>query len=225
MTRSLLEALSGREATIARDARLKLHFNPKTVAAYRLIGHEANPLADLTPAAVDAEFAAGEAAAVLVELWFQPGDGNDVGYAELTWHDPAGGPEQRLRQRISRVQFAPTLAEAPLPLVQAALAAEVGEVLRDSADALRLAGVRPAGRRGLADVLKRSGSSFDGVVEMTTFHTDLPAQIEAFKRVKRRYIRGPYPAWTAIDIDRLVPDRGLVEIKLVARRAPAAARQ
>lgn len=76
--------------------------------------------------------------------------------------------------------------------------------------------------RGLADVLKRSGSNFDGVVEITTFHTDLPAQIEAFKRVKHRYIRGPYPAWTAIDIDRLVPDRGLVEIKLVARRAPAA---
>lgn len=70
----------------------------------------------------------------------------------------------------------------------------------------------------LEDVLKRAGSSFDGVVEMTTFHTDLPAQIEAFKKVKHRYIRGPFPAWTAIDVDRLVPDRGLVEIKLVVRR-------
>jgi enamine deaminase RidA (YjgF/YER057c/UK114 family) len=74
----------------------------------------------------------------------------------------------------------------------------------------------------LEDVLKRAGCSFDGVVEITTFHTDLPAQIEAFKKVKHRYIRGPFPAWTAIDIDRLVPDRGLVEIKLVARRSPAA---
>jgi len=76
--------------------------------------------------------------------------------------------------------------------------------------------------RRLDDVLKRAGSSFDGVVEITTFHTDLPAQIEAFKRVKHRYIRGPFPAWTAIDVDRLVPDRGLVEIKLVARRKPSA---
>ena len=76
--------------------------------------------------------------------------------------------------------------------------------------------------RGLDDVLRRAGSSFDGVMEITTFHTDLPAQIEAFKNVKRRYIRAPFPAWTAIDIDRLVPDRGLVEIKLVARRSPAA---
>lgn len=72
----------------------------------------------------------------------------------------------------------------------------------------------------LDDVLKRAGSGFDGVIEITTFHTDLPAQIEAFKKVKHRYIRGPFPAWTAIDIDRLVPDRGLVEIKLVARRTP-----
>ncbi len=76
--------------------------------------------------------------------------------------------------------------------------------------------------RGLDGVLTRAGSSFDGVVEITTFHTDLPAQIDAFKKVKHRYIRGPFPAWTAIDVDRLVPDRGLVEIKLVARRRPTA---
>ncbi|HEU0311278.1 MAG TPA: RidA family protein [Sphingomicrobium sp.] len=72
----------------------------------------------------------------------------------------------------------------------------------------------------LGDVLERSGSSFDGVVEMTTFHTDLPSQMDGFMKVKHRYIREPFPAWTAIDIDRLVPDAGLVEIKLVARRKP-----
>ena len=76
--------------------------------------------------------------------------------------------------------------------------------------------------RMLGDVLERSGSSFDGVVEMTTFHTDLPAQIDGFMKVKHRYIREPFPAWTAIDIDRLVPDTGLVEIKLVARREATA---
>jgi len=72
----------------------------------------------------------------------------------------------------------------------------------------------------LDDVLQRSGSSLDGVVDITTFHTDLPAQFEGFRKVKDRYIREPFPAWTAIDIDRLVPDSGLVEIKLVARRKP-----
>ena len=74
----------------------------------------------------------------------------------------------------------------------------------------------------LGDVLERSGSSFDGVVEMTTFHTDLPAQMDGVMKVKHRYIREPFPAWTAIDIDRLVPDTGLVEIKLVARREATA---
>ena len=74
--------------------------------------------------------------------------------------------------------------------------------------------------RMLGDVLNRSGSNFDGVVDITTFHTDLPAQFEGFRKVKDRYIRAPFPAWTAIDIDRLVPDGGMVEIKLVARRKP-----
>jgi enamine deaminase RidA (YjgF/YER057c/UK114 family) len=72
----------------------------------------------------------------------------------------------------------------------------------------------------LDDVLMRSGSDFDGVVDITTFHTDLPAQFDGFRKVKDRYIREPFPAWTAIDVDRLVPDNGLVEIKLVARRRP-----
>lgn len=78
--------------------------------------------------------------------------------------------------------------------------------------------------RIIGDVLARSGSSFDGVVEMTTFHTDIAAQMDGFMKVKHRYIREPFPAWTAIDIDRLVPDRGLVEIKIVARRRPVAER-
>lgn len=72
----------------------------------------------------------------------------------------------------------------------------------------------------LGDVLERSGSGFDGIVDITTFHTDLPTQFEIFRKVKDRYIREPFPAWTAIDIDRLVPDGGLVEIKIVARRIP-----
>ena len=75
--------------------------------------------------------------------------------------------------------------------------------------------------RMIADVLKRSGSSWDDVVDMTTYHTDLPAQMDAFVAVKQRYVRAPFPAWTAIDIDRLVPDDGLVEIKVVARRSAA----
>jgi enamine deaminase RidA (YjgF/YER057c/UK114 family) len=79
--------------------------------------------------------------------------------------------------------------------------------------------------RYIARVLERSGSSWDNVVDMTTYHTDLPSQMKAFVAVKNRYVRGPFPAWTAIDIDRLVPDNGLVEIKVVARRNKGAAKK
>lgn len=70
----------------------------------------------------------------------------------------------------------------------------------------------------IADILARSGSSWDAVVDMTTYHTDLPGQIDAFTSVKNRYVRAPFPAWTAIDIDRLFSESALVEIKVVARR-------
>lgn len=65
-------------------------------------------------------------------------------------------------------------------------------------------------------VLTEAGADWDDVVEIITYHTDLPAQIEDFGAVKDRYIKEPYPAWTAIDIDRLYPDRGIVEIKITA---------
>jgi enamine deaminase RidA (YjgF/YER057c/UK114 family) len=79
--------------------------------------------------------------------------------------------------------------------------------------------------RMIGQVLERAGSSWDAVLDITTFHTDLPAQMDAFVAVKNRYVRGPFPTWTAIDIDRLVPDNGLVEIKVVARKNKAAAKK
>ncbi|MEO1015136.1 MAG: RidA family protein [Pseudomonadota bacterium] len=70
--------------------------------------------------------------------------------------------------------------------------------------------------KAIGQILKEAGADWDDVVEIQTFHTDLPAQIAEFGAVKDRYIKEPYPAWTAIDIDRLYPDRGLVEIKITA---------
>lgn len=68
----------------------------------------------------------------------------------------------------------------------------------------------------LHGVLKEAGADFSHVVEMTTFHTALIHQITAFTVSKDKYLKAPYPAWTAIDVDRLYPERGLVEIKLIA---------
>jgi Ca-activated chloride channel family protein len=154
MSRLLLAALAGDDATIARDVRLKLHFHPDAVAAYRLVGHEANSLAGLTPAALEADLSAGEAAAALVEIWALPGTASELGYAELTWRDPNSGAPHRLRQSITRQQFTSSPGQPPLALIQAAMAAEVGESLRESHAALRQAGLRPTGQRGLTAVLE-----------------------------------------------------------------------
>lgn len=70
-------------------------------------------------------------------------------------------------------------------------------------------------------ILERAGSSLDDVIDITSFHTDLPAQAEAFVASKNRNLTAPFPAWTAIDIDRLFLDDGMVEIKVVARLTPA----
>ena len=72
-------------------------------------------------------------------------------------------------------------------------------------------------------ILRRAGASWDDVVDITSFHTDVTAQMPAIVAVQRRYIRAPFPAWTAIDVDRLIPDRGITEIKIVARRPAAPA--
>lgn len=66
--------------------------------------------------------------------------------------------------------------------------------------------------------LKAAGASWDDVVDMTSYHTDVAAQIAAFRRVKDRYVKAPFPAWTAIGVTRLIPSNGLVEIKVVARK-------
>ena len=148
---SLLEALMGSGPVVASEAKLTLHFNPQAVTAYRLIGHEANSLAEFAPASVQAELAAGESAGVLLELWLNSSDIDDVGVAELTWRDAAGQP-QLVRQRISRLQFAPIFAEAAPSLQQAAIAAEVGQELAGARAALRELQLKPANSHGLAGV-------------------------------------------------------------------------
>jgi enamine deaminase RidA (YjgF/YER057c/UK114 family) len=72
--------------------------------------------------------------------------------------------------------------------------------------------------RHIGTVLARAGSGYDGIVEITSYHTDVTAQLEPMAEAKARYLKGPPPAWTAIDVDRLLPDGGIAEIKIVARR-------
>ena len=70
--------------------------------------------------------------------------------------------------------------------------------------------------------LERAGSSWDDVLDITTYHVDIDSSLATFARAKYAYVKAPYPAWTAIGIDKLFRDDGLIEIKIVARVTPEA---
>ena len=80
---------------------------------------------------------------------------------------------------------------------------------------LKLAYERAFARIG--KILQRSGASWDDVVDITSFHTDLTTQMPAIVAVKNKYVVGPPPAWTAIGVSRLIPNSGITEIKIVAK--------
>jgi enamine deaminase RidA (YjgF/YER057c/UK114 family) len=69
----------------------------------------------------------------------------------------------------------------------------------------------------IGETLKSAGASWDDVIDITTFHTDLTTQMPAIVAVKNRYIRAPFPSWTAIQVARLIPTNGITEIKVVAK--------
>ena len=71
--------------------------------------------------------------------------------------------------------------------------------------------------KAIGETLKSAGASWDDVVDITTFHTDLTTQMPAIVAVKNRYIEAPFPAWTAIQVARLIPTNGITEIKIVAK--------
>lgn len=52
----------------------------------------------------------------------------------------------------------------------------------------------------LQRVLAAAGADWTHLVELVTFHIDLEGDLEAFSAVKERFVREPYPAWTAVGV-------------------------
>lgn len=82
-------------------------------------------------------------------------------------------------------------------------------------------------RRGFESIQKTlaaAGGSIEDVVKIRTFHVfdsplitiDKRDQVLAIAEVKNEFIPEPHPAWTAVGTTALLPDRGLVEIEVVA---------
>ena len=70
--------------------------------------------------------------------------------------------------------------------------------------------------QNLKAVLTAAGSSFEDVIDVTTFHTDPDKQFETIMPVKDRFFPvPPYPTWTAVGVNWLAGFD--FEIKVVAR--------
>lgn len=123
-----------------------------------------------------------------------------------------------MERTVNEFGFSPAVRAGDFIFVSGVVAGlpadETGAVAAPTEDNLIAAYDRAFAR--IADILAEAGAGWEDVVEMTTFHTDLPIQADPFIAVKNRYQSQPYPAWTAIDIDRLYPDLGLTEIRVTA---------
>lgn len=64
--------------------------------------------------------------------------------------------------------------------------------------------------------LAAAGSSMADIVDITSFHTDLRAQIGEFMAVKDTFIPADFPAWTAVGVTELAYPGAVIEIKVVA---------
>ena len=80
----------------------------------------------------------------------------------------------------------------------------------------------PAYERAFARIdaiLQRLGATWDDVLVFDTFHKgSVSAQVEELVPVKNRYIKAPFPAWTAVGVSDLYEASAVTEIRLTVRR-------
>lgn len=69
--------------------------------------------------------------------------------------------------------------------------------------------------RNVRSVLEAAGSSWEQLVDVTVFLTDIPRDFEAFNRVYAEYFADNQPARTTVEVNRL-PTPIAIELKCVA---------
>jgi len=69
---------------------------------------------------------------------------------------------------------------------------------------------------GTAATLAEAGATMADIVDMTSFHTDMPDTLGEFMAARDAAIGDPYPAWTAIGCTALAIPGARVEVKVTA---------
>ncbi|MFK7888342.1 MAG: Rid family hydrolase [Gammaproteobacteria bacterium] len=68
-------------------------------------------------------------------------------------------------------------------------------------------------------ILREAGADWSDVVDVTSYHTDLDNSIGPLWQIKGQRVPAPYPAWSAIGVDRLYGgEPAIIEIKVTAYR-------
>ncbi|MFC5743020.1 RidA family protein [Dyella tabacisoli] len=65
-------------------------------------------------------------------------------------------------------------------------------------------------------VLEAAGSSLDEAVELVSYHVHMQRHLQKFVEIKGRYLRAPFPAWTALEVAGLARPGLVIEIKAIA---------
>lgn len=71
----------------------------------------------------------------------------------------------------------------------------------------------------LGDTLAAGDLTWGHIVEMTTYHVNLRRLLDAFIKVKDKFIAAPYPAWSCIGTAELITEGTLVEIRVICQRS------
>jgi Ca-activated chloride channel family protein len=132
--RFFLQDLAGMLATVAKDVKIQVEFDPKAVARYRLLGYENRDVADrdFRNDAVDAgEVNSGHTVTALYEVKLT-GKKGDLGTVRLRYKQPLGDKAAELAFALVPKAVAPSFEKALPHLRRDALVAEFAELLRGS---------------------------------------------------------------------------------------------
>ncbi len=69
--------------------------------------------------------------------------------------------------------------------------------------------------KNVGAILQAAGASFDNVVKVSVFLTDMAANFATLNEVYAQYFKAPFPARSAVAVKTL-PKNGLVEIEVIA---------
>ncbi|WP_254512695.1 vWA domain-containing protein [Anatilimnocola floriformis] len=183
---ALVERLAGHNPAVAADAKIKIQFNKDAVAAYRLLGHEPNLLAAVTPAAVDAQLLPEEASSALLEVWFKNSPASEIGQVTLSWKDPLSGTKHERKLPIERSRIAASFVETPASLQSAAVAAELAEQLRGSREALRRENLLPTQGRNNAAAVRTAIRSWSPTLRQEPDLARLLTLLDQLEKVRGR---------------------------------------